>query len=128
MNWLAHLHLSEPNPEFRLGNLLADIATKQSLASLPAAFQRGITQHRRIDAFTDSHPLAGVSRALQRIGSRLRRPVDFSQSVLAFERDYDSFHSDFRVFFPELSSHVCSFPRPVEKGKPWASGLIGDDL
>jgi acyl carrier protein phosphodiesterase len=187
MNWLAHLYLSEPNPEFRLGNLLADIATDQSLASLPDSFQRGIAQHRRIDAFTDSHPvvrqsiqrfgppfrrfgsilcdvfydhflardwdsysseplstfaqgvygtfdtyrslispeaysqlhqmrtgdwlcsyreLAGASQALQRIGSRLRRPVDFSESVLALERDYDSFHSDFRTFFPELSSHA----------------------
>lgn len=187
MNWLAHLYLSEPNPEFRLGNLLADIAAAQSLASLPAAFQRGITQHRRIDSFTDSHPvvrrstqrfappfrrfgsilcdvfydhflardwdsysseplstfaqsvyrsfdayralispdaysqleqmragdwlcsyrdLAGVSHALERIGFRLRHPVDFSKSVLALERDYELFHSDFEAFFPELSSHV----------------------
>lgn len=187
MNWLAHLYLSEPNPEFRLGNLLADIAPVASLASLPDAFQRGIAQHRRIDAFTDSHPVVrhsiqrlaspfrrfggilcdvfydhflardwdsyssqplslfaqsvygsfdayrslispeaysrleqmragdwlcsygepvGVSQALERIGSRLRRPVDLSQSVLVLERDYDSFHSDFKAFFPELSSHI----------------------
>jgi acyl carrier protein phosphodiesterase len=192
MNWLAHLYLSEPNPEFRLGNILADIARNESLVSLPDAFQRGIAQHRRIDAFTDSHPvvrrsiqrfappfrrfgsilcdvfydhflardwdtysseplttftqsiyasfdtyrslispeaysqldqmragdwlcsyreLVGVSDALKRIGSRLRRPVDFSESVLALERDYDSFHADFRAFFPELSNHVSVITR-----------------
>ncbi|HEU5069330.1 MAG TPA: ACP phosphodiesterase [Verrucomicrobiae bacterium] len=56
MNWLAHLHLSEPSPEFRLGNVLPDLLGVRELASLPAEFQRGVTCHRRIDAFTDAHP------------------------------------------------------------------------
>jgi len=190
MNWLAHLYLSEPDPAFRLGNLLPDLIPARSLTSLPAEFQKGVGQHRRIDAFTDSHPvvrrsiqriepssrrfggilcdifydhflardwasyssqllpefartiyasfdqyrasippdacllldqmrtadwlcsyreLAGVSRALERIGSRLRRPVPLAHAISALEHNYDAFHSDFRAFFPELQSHVSSF-------------------
>src|SRR6266850_1875154 len=95
MNWLAHLYLSEPNPEFRLGNLLADIAPDRSLASLPAAFQRGIAQHRRIDAFTDSHPV--VRRSIQRFAPPFRRFGSIVCDVFYdhfLARDWDSYSSE----------------------------------
>ena len=56
MNWLAHLYLSEPNPRFRVGNLLPDLTHTSQLAHLPEPFQKGIRCHRRIDIFTDAHP------------------------------------------------------------------------
>lgn len=71
MNWLAHLFLSEPTPAFRVGNLLPDLAPAGALASLPPEFRRGIEQHRRIDAFTDSHPV--VRRSADRFPPPLRR-------------------------------------------------------
>src|SRR5690348_4103786 len=95
MNWLAHLYLSEANPEFRLGNLLADIASRESLVSLPEAFQRGIAQHRRIDAFTDSHPV--VRRSIQRFNPPLRRFGNILCDVFYdhfLARDWDSYSSE----------------------------------
>jgi acyl carrier protein phosphodiesterase len=91
MNWLAHLLLSEPSPEFRVGNLLPDILGPADLAALPEKFQRGIRQHYRIDAFTDSHPV--VKQSVRRIGPKFRRYggvlVDiFYDHILA--RDWDS--------------------------------------
>ena len=71
MNWLAHLYLSDPNPASRIGNLLPDILPPASLAALPPIFQHGIAQHRRIDAFTDAHPI--VRRSIQRIDPPFRR-------------------------------------------------------
>jgi acyl carrier protein phosphodiesterase len=71
MNWLAHLFLSEPSPAFRIGNLLPDMARPAELAHLPAEFLRGVQQHRRIDAFTDSHPI--VRRSVARVGQEYRR-------------------------------------------------------
>ena len=56
MNWLAHLYLSEPNPQFRIGNLLPDLASAAELGRLPEPFQKGIRCHRQIDRFTDAHP------------------------------------------------------------------------
>lgn len=56
MNWLAHLYLSDPHPQFRVGNLLPDLTSASQLVGLPEAYQRGIRRHRQIDVFTDSHP------------------------------------------------------------------------
>jgi acyl carrier protein phosphodiesterase len=91
MNWLAHLLLSEPSPEFRIGNLLPDILGQAELAELPEKFQYGISQHFRIDAFTDSHPV--VKQSVRRISPQFRRYagilVDvFYDHILA--RDWDS--------------------------------------
>jgi len=71
MNWLAHLYLSEPTPQFRLGNLLPDLISASQLADLPEPFQRGIRQHRQIDRFTDTHPR--VNSCLQRFPAPYRR-------------------------------------------------------
>lgn len=57
MNWLAHLYLSESNPQFRVGNLLPDLCSAYQLVGLPDRYQQGIRQHRQIDLFTDCHPL-----------------------------------------------------------------------
>lgn len=71
MNWLAHVFLSEPNVEFRLGNLLADIVRGEQRAGMSADFLRGAQRHQAIDSFTDSHPVVRRSRA--RIGPEQRR-------------------------------------------------------
>lgn len=71
MNWLAHVFLSEPDVEFRLGNLLADIVRGEELRRMSAGFQRGVQKHKQIDAFTDAHPL--VKRSRSRVGPELRR-------------------------------------------------------
>jgi acyl carrier protein phosphodiesterase len=56
MNWLAHVYLSEPSPQFRVGNLLPDLASSSQLLGLPENYQEGIRRHRKIDRFTDAHP------------------------------------------------------------------------
>lgn len=71
MNWLAHVFLSEPDVDYRLGNLLADIVRGEELGRMSAGFQRGARKHRQIDAFTDAHPLVKRSRA--RVSTRFRR-------------------------------------------------------
>lgn len=71
MNWLAHLYLSESDPAFRVGNLLPDILSYSQLTGLPEDFQRGIRQHRLIDAFTDTHPVFKLS--VRRIPESHRR-------------------------------------------------------
>ena len=71
MNWLAHIYLSEPTPEFRLGNILPDFARPNELNHLTSEFQRGIKCHHRIDAFTDRHPI--VRQSVCRIPTPHRR-------------------------------------------------------
>ena len=71
MNWLAHLQLSEPTPEARIGGLLPDLVRGPELEAAAAVFRSGITEHRLIDSFTDRHPVFARSRS--RISPRLRR-------------------------------------------------------
>ena len=111
MNWLAHLYLSEPSPEFRIGNLLPDLAPVSVLVDLPVAFQRGMECHRKIDAFTDSHPL--VRQSIRRIHPPYRRfggiLVDiFYDHFLA--RHWDSLHSQpLPVFTTEFYDSVENY-------------------
>lgn len=63
MNWLAHVFLSEPDVEFRLGNLFADIVRGPDLLAMPHGFRQGAQCHRAIDAFTDRHLVTLASRS-----------------------------------------------------------------
>jgi acyl carrier protein phosphodiesterase len=64
MNWLAHLLLSEPDVESRLGNLLADIVKGSVREQLNSNIQHGIKCHLVIDKFTDSHIIVQRSKDL----------------------------------------------------------------
>lgn len=71
MNYLAHLYLAERTNEGLLGSLLGDFVKGRPDTGLPRAVRRGIALHRRIDSFTDAHPLHRESR--NRIGRERRR-------------------------------------------------------
>lgn len=71
MNWLAHLYLSEPQLDMRLGNLLGDAVRGPELEAMSAAFKRGVQCHRIIDAYTDTHEV--VRRSRHRLDSTYRR-------------------------------------------------------
>lgn len=69
MNYLAHLWLSDPSAEGRLGNLMADLVKgPAALERLPAGVRAGVALHRKVDAYTDCHP--SVQAAIRRISPR----------------------------------------------------------
>lgn len=57
MNYLAHIYLAENNDESRLGNFLGDFVNKSLENNYNPAIRDGIYMHRRLDSFTDSHPV-----------------------------------------------------------------------
>jgi len=71
MNYLAHLLLSGPDPDWRLGGLLGDFVKGPLKGELPAAVEAGIRLHRRIDASTDDHP--AYRDSLARLSPHWRR-------------------------------------------------------
>ncbi|MFN3581435.1 MAG: ACP phosphodiesterase [Pseudomonas sp.] len=72
MNFLAHLFLGPPQAEQALGSLLGDFVRGPIQAmALPEGVRQGIWLHRRIDAFTDAHPL--VRRSRMRVSDGRRR-------------------------------------------------------
>ena len=117
MNWLAHLHLSDPLPATRIGNLLPDILRGPELQLVPEEFAAGIRHHQIIDAYTDSHPV--FRESARRIEPPLRRygailvDVFYDHFLACHWADYSSaelddfvagFHAsidDFRDRLPE---------------------------
>ncbi len=57
MNYLAHSFLSFNNEALTVGNFIADHIKVRDTGHLPEEIQKGVLLHRRIDYFTDSHPL-----------------------------------------------------------------------
>src|SRR5215207_2046643 len=62
MNHLAHLVLADPDPQSLAGNLSGDFVKGVLGDRFPPRMAAGIMQHRRIDAFTDSHPSVAAFR------------------------------------------------------------------
>lgn len=71
MNYLAHLYLADDSAEARLGNLMGDFVKGPIDGGLSPAWAAGIRLHRRIDSFTDRHPL--VVQSKRRVRPEFRR-------------------------------------------------------
>ena len=56
MNYLAHAYLSFNIPEILVGNLISDFVKGKRKLDYPPGIRTGITLHRAIDTFTDTHP------------------------------------------------------------------------
>lgn len=64
MNFLAHIHLSGPNDDFKIGNFIADTVRTKDLPRFTRDIQLGIQLHWAIDEFTDHHAVVKESKAL----------------------------------------------------------------
>src|SRR2546428_5021455 len=60
VNYLAHLFLAGDSAESLIGNLAGDFVKGPIRGS--DAISEGIRQHRRVDAFTDTHPSVAAFR------------------------------------------------------------------
>ncbi|SNS23103.1 ACP phosphodiesterase [Pseudomonas segetis] len=63
MNYLAHLHLGGNAPAQLLGSLYGDFVKGPLAGQRPSDIEAAIRLHRRIDVFTDNHPLQLQARA-----------------------------------------------------------------
>ncbi|RRN79348.1 DUF479 domain-containing protein [Pseudoxanthomonas sp. SGD-10] len=71
MNYLAHTYLAAPDPEAMLGALLGDfVFGLAALADYSPVERREILVHRRVDRYTDDHPVVAGARALFAPGLR----------------------------------------------------------
>lgn len=71
MNYLAHLHLGGNSPAQLLGSLYGDFVKGRLEGRFAADIEAAIRLHRRIDVFTDNHPL--IARARDRFPRERRR-------------------------------------------------------
>ena len=62
MNYLAHSYLSYQKPELIIGNFIADSMQGNNFEGLTEGIIHGIRLHRKIDVFTDTHPIYLTSK------------------------------------------------------------------
>jgi len=75
MNYLAHFYLSDYDKYLLIGNYIADDVKGKKYLGFPIEIQKGILLHRKIDAFTDTHPLVLNSKKIIRHHQRKFTPV-----------------------------------------------------
>lgn len=66
MNFLAHLYLSGNHEGLMVGNFMADQVKGSILNHLPDDVRAGVMLHRKIDHFTDNHPVVALSKTRMR--------------------------------------------------------------
>jgi acyl carrier protein phosphodiesterase len=64
MNYLAHSFLSNGKEELIIGNFIADHLRGNNFSEYSPGIIEGIKLHRRIDEYTDSHPLFKESKRI----------------------------------------------------------------
>jgi acyl carrier protein phosphodiesterase len=62
VNYLAHALLSFGDPDILAGNMISDFVKGKKKFDYPDRIQMGMTLHRKIDAYTDSHPATGQAK------------------------------------------------------------------
>lgn len=95
MNYLAHLHLGGSQPAQLLGSLYGDFVKGPLAGRWPADIEAAIRLHRRIDAFTDTHPLILAAKA--RFPSERRRMAGVLLDVFfdhCLARDWEQFSDE----------------------------------
>ena len=82
MNFLAHLFLSNKNPDYLIGNFIADFIRNHEVVNYSSEIQKGIHLHRKIDSFTDNHPMV-------RQGTARLMPVQHKYAPVVIDILYD---------------------------------------
>ncbi len=62
MNFLSHLYLSGNSEGLIIGNFIADSVKGNAINYFPKEIRKGIILHRKIDTYTDSHPIVEQSK------------------------------------------------------------------
>ncbi len=71
MNFLAHIYLSGASEDILLGNFIADMVKGRQIENFHQGIVEGIMLHRKIDTFTDTHPIVDQSKMRLRNKYRL---------------------------------------------------------
>jgi acyl carrier protein phosphodiesterase len=71
LNYLAHLYLADDDPESVIGSLMGDFVKGRIGDELAPAVRWAVLVHRRVDSFTDAHPV--VKRGKCRMRPEYRR-------------------------------------------------------
>ncbi len=125
MNFLAHIYLSGEDPELIIGNFIADAVKGKKFLEYPKRISQGISLHRKIDSYTDSHTT--VKKSVSRLF-----PIYGHYSTVIVDILYDHFlaanwkeYSDIPLeqytldFYELLQQHYEILPKRIKNFLPY---------
>ncbi len=123
MNFLAHVYLSGNDPQMLIGNFIADMVKGKQIDCYNPAVVEGILLHRKIDAYTDTHPMVQKSKDRLRPRYRLYAGVVvdmyFDHFLASLWADYSS------IPLPEFAQEVYSLLESnIEMFPPMARRML----
>lgn len=124
MNFLAHAYLSFDHPHLVVGNFLGDFLRQPEIAGLPEPVQRGVLLHRKIDSYTDVHPVikAGTARMRSFHGKYAPVVVDMYYDYLLAANWSDHHHLPLPQFsrgiYAILQSNLHLMPERLHERVP----------
>ena len=129
MNYLAHLHLGGQRPGQLLGSLYGDFVKGRLQGQFAPEVEAAIQLHRRIDVFTDRHPLVDV--ALSRFSLTRRRYAGIVLDVFfdhCLARDWALYADQpLEVFTSDVYRALSSEPQLPDRLARIAPYMVADD-
>ncbi|WP_298548970.1 acyl carrier protein phosphodiesterase [uncultured Aquimarina sp.] len=125
MNFLAHIYLSGDDQELKIGNFIADSVKGKKFNQFPDRVQKGITLHRKIDSYTDSHPTVreSVLRLFPKYGHYSTVIVDilYDHYLAAYWSEYSEIPLEIYVsnFYDLLQEYYEVLPKRVQDFLPY---------
>jgi acyl carrier protein phosphodiesterase len=119
VNYLAHAYLSFGIPEIVVGNLISDYVKGKKQFDYPGRIRTGITLHRAIDTYTDTHPVTREAKSYFRSAYGL-----YSGALI--DVAYDHFLANDPLAFPPVRGQ--GEPPPTGgQGQPQAPAAFGQE-
>lgn len=125
LNFLAHIYLSGDNDDIKIGNFLGDFVkgrlNKLTNAQYSEGVINGMALHRKIDFFTDNHPI--VRQSIDRLQPKYHK---FSGIVIDMFYDHilaKNFHQYAEItlenyaqkFYDLLEKRKSEIPEPMDR-------------
>ncbi len=134
MNYLAHAYLSFGDPDILAGNMISDFVKGKKKFDYPDRIQMGITLHRKIDEYTDTHPATREAKQFLKTTAGLyagsfvdivydhflaNDSYEFEEGALAdFSQKTYTQLADYEAWFPEKFIRFFFYMRSQD----WLSG------
>lgn len=129
MNYLAHLHLGGQRPGQLLGSLYGDFVKGRLQGQFAPEVEAAIQLHRRIDVFTDRHPLVDI--ALGRFSDTRRRYAGIVLDVFfdhCLARDWKLYaEQPLEVFTADVYRVLTREPQLPERLARIAPHMVAND-
>ncbi|MFA9374877.1 MAG: ACP phosphodiesterase [Poseidonibacter sp.] len=130
MNWLAHVFLSEQKIDFQIGNFLADPLKGRTWENASTDMKNGMSVHKIIDSYTDSHKTVSISKKRLR-EKGLLKPIIIDLTYDYFlTKNWDKFcsipiYSFSQTFYTQANQRKLYFP---QKANLCVENMINRDL